>query len=420
MTARPTLLLEAFTEILTCAPGSPDLVGRLTDGCILVAGDRIVAVGDAASLEAAHDLAGVERISCRGRIAAPGFVDAHTHVVFGGSRVEEYVHKISGRMEIFRARGAPAGIAATVAMTRAASEDDLYDSAADRLHRMLAHGTTTVESKSGYGLNLEQELKMLRVNQRLAGTGAEPALPDIVSTFLGAHAFPPDADPRAYVDEIIEEMIPAVVELNLARFCDVYIDEGYFDLDQTRRILLAAREAGLLLKVHADQYSAMGGSELAVELGAVSVDHMNYTPEDTIRRLGAAGVAAVLMPMIDLAVRHPRPFDARAILASGMPVALATDICPGGWTESLQLVMQMACRLHGFTPAEAVFAATAGGARALALDDRGVLAPGKRADIQVWDLPRWEEVVYRFGHNAVDRVYRLGQPVIQPTGQPAT
>ena len=411
MTSRPTLLLRDFSEVLTCAPGSPDLVGRLRDASILIAGEQILAVGNNEDLSGTFDLDRIEQVDCRGLIAVPGFVDAHTHVVFGGSRVEEYVHKISGRMESFRARGVPTGIAATVAMTRAAAEDELFDSASDRLRRMLAHGTTTVESKSGYGLSLDQELKLLRVNRRLADAGETRALPDIVSTFLGAHAFPPDVDPRAYVDEIIEEMIPAVVDMNLARFCDVYIDEGYFNLDQARRILLAARTAGLLLKVHADQYSALGGSELAVDLGAVSVDHLNYTPDETIRRLAAAGVVGVLMPMIDLAVQHPKPLDARKILDSGMPVALATDICPGGWTESVQLVMQIACRVYGFTVEEAIAAATTGGARALALEDRGVLAPGMQADIQVWDLPRYEEVIYRFGHNAVLSVYRKGELV---------
>ncbi len=412
MTARPTLLLRDFSEILTCAQGSTDLVGLIRNGSILIAGDKILAVGEAGEFERDHDLEGVEQIDCKGKIAAPGFVDAHTHVVFAGSRVEEYVHKITGRMAEFRARGTPTGIAATVAMTRAASENELYESASDRLHRMLAQGTTTVESKSGYGLSLEEELKLLRVNRRLSEAGGDTPLPGIISTFLGAHAFPPDGDPQGYVDEIIEEMIPAVAEMNLARFCDVYIDDGYFNLDQARRILLAARDAGLLLKLHTEQYTAMGGSDLAADLEITSVDHLNYTPAESIRRLAEAGVAGVLMPAIDLAVAHPHPFDARAILASGMPVALATDLCPGGWTESLQLVMQLACRQHGFTPAEAVHAATAGGARALALDDRGALAPGLRADVQIWNLLRYEEVIYRFGYNAVERVYLEGRQVI--------
>lgn len=412
MTLHPSLLLRDLSEILTCAPGSPDLVGLVRGASILVAGDRILAVGDARSLEQAHDLSNAVTVDCRGLIAAPGFVDAHTHVVFGGSRVEEYVHRITGRLADLRSRGAPVGIAATVAMTRAASEDDLFASAADRLARMLAHGTTTVESKSGYGLSLEGELKMLRVNRRLAEAAGAAPLPEIVSTFLGAHAFPPDTERQDYVDEIIEEMIPAVAEMNLARFCDVYIDEGYFDVDEAGRILLAGREAGLLPKLHIDQYSALGGADLAVELGAVSVDHLNYTSPEAMHRLAAAGVAGVLMPAIDLAVAHPQPFDARAALDSGMRVALATDICPGGWTESMQLVLQLACRLHRFTPAEAVHAATVGGAQALALEDRGALVPGRRADIQLWKLPRWEEVVYRYGHNAVENVYLAGQQVV--------
>jgi imidazolonepropionase len=275
---------------------------------------------------------------------------------------------------------------------------------------MLAHGTTTVESKTGYGLSLEGELKMLQVNRRLAG---DATLPDIVSTFLGAHAFPPDVSEQAYVDEIIEEMLPAVAELNLARFCDVYIDEGFFNLDQTRRILLAAREFGLLLKIHADQYGSLGGSELAAELAVVSADHLNYTGPETIDRLAARGVVAVLMPMIDFAVAHPQPFPARRILDAGMQVALATDMCPGGWTESLQLVIQFACRAHAFSPAEAIYAATAGGAAALALDDRGRLSPGMRADIQAWDIPSVEDIVYRLGSNAVRAVYRGGELLVR-------
>lgn len=305
--------------------------------------------------------------------------------------------------------GIPVGITASMAMTRSASEEELFTGAADRLKRMMAHGTTTVESKTGYGLDLENELKMLRVNRSLAEAGE--GLPRVISTFLGAHAFPPDVDRQDYVDEIIEEMIPAAADLNLARFCDVYIDEGYFNLDQTRRILLAAREAGLLLKIHADQYSAMGGAELAAEMGVVSVDHLNYTGPETMRKLAEAGVVGVLMPLIDFAVRHPRPFDSTALRMSGMTLALATDICPGGWTESMQLVMQFACRVHGFSPEAALFASTVGGARALALHDRGALADGLLADIQIWNVPIFEDVIYRLGNNAVERVILNGQIV---------
>ena len=407
----PTLLLKNAVEVLTCLPAGDDLIGRVPGGSVAVAGERILAVGPYHDLAARYDLSQARVLDCSGKIVAPGFVDSHTHVVFGGSRVREYALKMTRTPAEVRALGIPTGILASMEMTRAASEEQLFESAADRLRRMLQHGTTTVESKSGYGLSLEHELKMLRVNQRLKEASARHPLPDVVSTFLGAHAFPPGVPPKRYVDEIIHDMIPAVVSQNLAGFCDVYIDEGYFDLDQTRRILLAARQAGLKLKIHADQYAALGGSELAAELGVVSADHLNYTAPETMRRLAAAGVTGVLMPLIDFAVQHPHPFDARAMLASGMTLALATDICPGGWTESMQLVMQFACRQHRLSPEEALYAATVGGAKALALNDRGALAPGLLADIQVWDLLTFEDVIYRLGHNAVAKVVRRGRVV---------
>jgi imidazolonepropionase len=251
---------------------------------------------------------------------------------------------------------------------------------------------------------------MLRVNRRLQREGNIP-LPDIISTFLGAHAFPPDKTPKAYVDEIIQEMIPVVIAENLAEFCDVYIDEGYFDLKQTRQILIAARDAGMKLKIHADQYSALGGSQLAAELGVVSADHLNYTAPETMRKLVEAGVVGVLMPLIDFAAQHSCPFNAPAMLDAGMTIALATDLCPGGWTESMQLVMQFACRQHKLSPEEALYAATVGGARALDLHDRGALAPGLLADIQVWDVPVFEEVIYRLGSNVVEGVMKRGKMV---------
>ena len=272
---------------------------------------------------------------------------------------------------------------------------------------MLAHGTTTVESKSGYGLTTADELKMLRVNGRLQAS--QPV--DIVSTFLGAHAFPPELERERYVDLVIHEMVPRVAAEGLAEFCDVYCDDGYFTLDQTRRILEAGRAAGLKLKAHVDQYAPLGGADLAAELGLVSADHLNYTERPSMRRLAAAGVTGVLMPVIDFAVRHPRPFDARAMLAEGMTLALATDLCPGGWVESMFLVLQFACRLHRLSPAEALLAATAGGARARALPDRGRLAPGCLADIQFWDVPEFEDVIYRLGHNPVRLVLKRGRIV---------
>ncbi|MCS6910810.1 MAG: amidohydrolase family protein, partial [Anaerolineales bacterium] len=221
----------------------------------------------------------------------------------------------------------------------------------------------------------------------------------------------PEIPRERYVDLVIHEMLPRVAEEKLAEFCDVYCDEGYYTPEQTRRILEAGRAHGLKLKAHVDQYSALGGSELCAELGVVSADHLNYTERPTMQRLAQAGVVGVLMPLIDFAVKHPRPFDARAMLAEGMTIALATDLCPGGWVESMFLVMQFACRQHGLSPEEALLAATRGGARACALTDRGTLAPGQLADIQLWDTPTFEDVIYRIGYNPVTTVLKRGQVV---------
>jgi imidazolonepropionase len=406
---QPTLLLKDPTETLTCVPTPGNLIGRLRGVSVAIQGAHILDVAPYPVLAERYDLSPTRIVDVRGKVLAPGFVDSHTHVVFGGSRVQEYAARMTRTPAEIRALGIPTGITATMAMTRAATEDELVASAAARVHRMLRAGTTTVESKSGYGLSLEHELKILRVNQRLAQS---PTLPDILSTFLGAHAFPPDKSHAAYVDEILHEMLPAVQAESLADFCDVYIDEGYFTLPQTRRILETARALGFQLKIHADQYGALGGSELAADLGVVSADHLNYTSPETMWKLADAGVVGVLMPLIDFAVQHPRPFDARAMLDAGMTLALATDICPGGWTESMQLVMQFACRQYHLSPEEALYAATVGGARALALHDRGALASGLRADIQIWDVPVFEEVIYRLGGNVVENVLLKGRFIL--------
>ena len=405
--SKPTLILTGAREILTCLPDENDPVGRIKNGAVVIQDDRILAVGANDQILAKYGESGVQRLDCRGKILAPGFVDSHTHVVFGGSRVKEYALKMTHSPSDIKAQGIPTGIVASMTMTRAESEAELLESARERLDRMLDHGTTTAESKSGYGLSTAEELKMLRVNRRLDDTLDL----DIISTYLGAHAFPPDLDHEAYVDQVVKEQIPAVAASGLADFCDAYIDEGFFDLPQTRRILEAAQKAGLPLKLHADQYSALGGGELAAELGAVSADHLNYTTPETIQQLAAQNVVGVLMPMIDFAVRHPRPFDARGMLDAGLEIALATDICPGGWTESQQLVMQFACREHGFSPEEALLATTVGGAHALGLEDRGQIRPGQLADIQIWALNEFEEVIYRLGSNAVERVIKSGQIV---------
>jgi len=404
---RADLLIANAAEVLTCIPSGNDLVGRIRGGAVAVAGERILAVGPDADVRAQVDATGAQVSDASGKIVAPGFVDSHTHLVFGGSRVREYAAKMTHTPQAVKALGIPTGILATVEMTRAESIDQLTASAVQRLRQMLAHGTTTAESKSGYGLTVADELKLLGVNRRLQAL--QPV--DVVSTFLGAHDFPREVAREQYIESIIHEMIPLVAEQKLAEFCDAFCDEGYYTAAEARRILEAGRAAGLRTKLRTDQDSAIGGSEMAMELGVVSADHLNYTERDTMRKLAGAGVVGVVTPVLDFAVKHPRPFDARAMMAEGMTLALSTDLCPACWVESMQLVMQFACRQYGLSPEEALYASTVGGARALGLNDRGTLAPGQLADIQIWDIPTFEDVIYRLGNNAVETVIKRGKSV---------
>lgn len=408
---KATLAVTGAAELLTCAEDASDLVGRVEGGVVAVADNRIIAAGDAKAVERVVDLSGARLVEANGGVVAPGFVDCHTHLVFGGSRVEEYAARVAGAETAeLETRGIATGILATVDATRAASFDALVAGAADRLAGMLRCGTTTVESKSGYGLTTEDEIRMLEVNRRLAET--QPV--DIVSTFLGAHEFPADRSREVYIDEIVTDMIPRVADEDLAEFCDVYCDYGYYTVEESRRILEAGAEAGLKPKIHTDAYSHIGGSQLAADLPAVSADHLNYTTEEEMQRLADANVVGVVMPGLDFAVAHAKPFAARAMLKHGMILALATDICPGCWLESMQFVIALACRLYGFSPAEAIRASTIGAACAVGRSDEiGSLEPGKLADIAIFDVPRYEDLAYRLGRNSVRTVIKRGQVVVE-------
>jgi imidazolonepropionase len=274
---------------------------------------------------------------------------------------------------------------------------------------MLYAGTTTFESKSGYGLTLESELALLRANRVLD----ELLAVDIVSTFMGAHAIPPDVPRERFVASVIEEMTPRVAEEGLAEFTDVFCESGYIWNDESEAILRAGIERGLKPKIHIDQYEYTGAAGFTADLRCVSADHLNFTTPDEMRQLGEVSVVAVAMPGLEFAVAHPRPVDCRAIIESGMTLALATDICPGCWMPSMQLVINLACRLHRLSPAEAIRAATLGAALAL---DRGntigSLEPGKLADVLVLDVNRHEDLAYRLGRNAVQKVIKRGKVVV--------
>lgn len=402
-----TALIVNAGQVLTCASDAPDLVGARADTAVAISGNAIAAVGTLSEIAAAHDLTGAERIDAGGGLVMPGFVDCHTHLVFHKSRVEEYAQKVRGRSAAeIRAMGIPVGITATARMMREAGKDQLVESANERLEHMLAFGTTTVESKSGYGLNTATEIKMLEVNHLL--NGRQPI--EVVSTFLGAHEFPDDKSRDAYIAEILDEMIPEVARRGLAEFNDVYCDDGYYTVAESRTILERGREHGLDVKIHTDAYSHIGGSTLAAELKAVSADHMNFTAPEEYAALREAGVVCVVMPALDFAVGHARPFDARAMMDAGMTLALATDMCPGCWLESMPFVVQLACRLYKFSPAEAIRAGTLHAARALKRGDRiGSLEVGKQADVLIVAAPDYRHLVYWLGVNLVEGVVKRGE-----------
>jgi len=394
------LLVTGAAEVLTCAADAVDLIG-LTSGGVAVDGGRVVAVGDVAGLT------GRLVLDAGGGVVMPGFVDAHTHVVFGGSRVDEYAASVAGRQPPV---GVPVGIVGTAEATRGCPLDVLVGQAGDRVAEMAGNGTTTVESKSGYGLDPAAELRVLDVSNAL---DAVPAV-EVVTTYLGAHAVPPEVVEDDYVAAVVDQTAE-VAERGLAEFCDVYCDDGYFTVAQARRILQAGLANGLRPKIHLDAYSHTGAADLAIEVGAVSVDHLNFTPTAEVEKLAAAGIVGVYMPCLDYAVRHRRPVDARTLADAGLELALATDLCPSCWTTSMQLVVAMACRSGGLSVAEALRAATYGAARSLGREDRiGSLEVGKQADLLVLDVSRHEDIAYRLGRNSVATVVKSGSVVKEP------
>lgn len=412
-THRPVadLLVTGAAEVLTCVATRGDPLGRIARGCVAIAADRIIAVGSAQDVSSSADISAARVIDAGGGVLAPGFVDCHTHMVFGGSRSIEFCARMTRTAAEVAAMGIPAGIPATVAMTRSTESGRLFTESIDRLNRMFRSGSTTIESKSGYGLSRDHELKQMETSRRLS----QSCSADIVSTFLGAHDFPSEMSPDQYVDNLVEEVIPRVAELKLAEFCDVYCDAGYYSQSQTRRILEAGLAHGLRPKIHADAYSATGIASLAIELGAVSMDHLNFTTASEMKRLAQAGVVGVGLPALDFAVAHPKPFDARAVLESGMTLALATNLNPANWTETMHFVMVLACRRHGLSPEEAMLAATLGAAKALCREhDIGSLQPGKLADIQIWAIPCFEEFVYRLDHNPIVGLIKRGRAIALP------
>ncbi|MEW5866784.1 MAG: imidazolonepropionase [Bacillota bacterium] len=387
-------------------------LGIIKHGSVAVLGDRIVAVGEADEVRAKVNLSpGALVIDATGKVILPGFVDPHTHLVFAGSREHEFIQRSEGRsyLDILASGG---GILSTVRATRAAPPFELVDLGLKRLDVMLCHGTTTVEIKSGYGLSLDDELKCLRVVRELSAR--HPM--DVVATFLGAHAVPPEyrGDPDGYTLHIIEDMIPRVAEQKLAEFCDVFCEEGVFSIDQSRRILEAGRAFGLVPRLHADEMVPMGGAELAAEVRAVSADHLLFTSSEGMRRMAEAGVTATLLPGTSFALMLGRYADARAFIESGCAIALATDFNPGTCpTPSMQFVMNLAAFGMKLHPAEVICACTVNAACALGrVHEVGSLEVGKLADIVIADVDTHLKLPYQLGTNVVEKVIKRGHLVV--------
>jgi imidazolonepropionase len=414
------LIIEGASELVTLAgPGRPRRGAEMQElrvlqqGAVAVRRGRIAWIGPTRDLLAeVRPLAFCRVIDAYGKTVMPGFVDPHTHLVFAGSREHEFALRIRGKsyMEI---AGGGGGIHATVAATRKASAEELKAAAHRTLDRMLALGTTTVEAKSGYGLDLGNELKMLEVIRDLGTEGPCTVVP----TFMGAHEIPPEfrQNPEAFVDLVVNRMIPIVGSRELARFCDVFCETGVFSVEQSERVLCAGRAVGMQARVHADELSDLGGAAMAARLGARTADHLLYAGDDGIRAMADAGVIAVLLPGTAYFLHLQRYARARDMIAAGVPVALATDFNPGScMTESVPMILSLACTQMRMLPAEAITAATVNAAWALGEGERaGSLEVGKSADILVVDAPTHGHLCYHFGVNLVETVVKNGRVVAE-------
>ena len=416
------LLIHNATQLVTCAStngpkrrGAMADVGLISGGAVAVTDGEIVTVGFTSDVRAEHSAR--EMVDASGKVVCPGFVDPHTHVVYAGDRVAEFEMRIQGAayMEIMNAGG---GIVSTTKATQAATVEELVAASCPRLDTMLALGTTTAEVKTGYGLDTQSELKMLRAIAALDAAHDT----DLVPTFLGAHAVPPEYGEGAdeYVEVVIHEMLPQVTEWyhqsgfvsrRVPLFCDVFCEAGVFDQGQSRRVLEAGLSHALPAKIHADEFQTLGGVSLAVELGAVSADHLDVTPWEEIEALAASATVGVVLPAVNFNFGGSHFADARAMIDAGAALALATDINPGSAPcPSMPLVMAIAGRYQRILPAEALNASTINAAYAIGLGDRvGSIEVGKQADLLIVNAPDYRHLAYQFGTNLVERVIKRGQ-----------
>jgi imidazolonepropionase len=406
-------VLHASQLVTLAGPNRPRVGSEMSDlaiirdGGMLIRDGKIDIVGSSAEIE--KNATDCEIVDVAGRVVLPGFVDAHTHPVFAGNRVDDFERRAKGETyEQIAAAGG--GIWSTVEKTRAASEADLLNQAMKHANWFLKGGTTTVEAKSGYGLTVEDELKILRVIRRLN----EETPIEFVPTFLGAHAVPREWRQSEYVDLVIDEMLPRVAAEKLAEFGDVFCERGYFDVEQSRKILAAGKKLGLKLRIHADQLTDSGGAQLAAELNATTADHLEKTEEQGIAAMRSAGVQPVLLPGSVYALGSKGYPRAREMIDAGLAVVIATDFNPGSSPcPSMPMMLSLACTQMKMSPAEAITAATINAACSLNRGDRiGSLEPGKLASFSIFDCEDYREIAYWFGFPQAHSLYVRGERVV--------
>ena len=400
------ILLKNCRELLTIEENAKDLIGLKNNISLLIENERIKKIGAFEELKKEIPSSDFQEIDCSDKVVMPGYVDCHTHLIFGESRVDEYVASFTMTKNEIKNKIVRTGIEASIFSTRNATDEELINSSLIKLNRMLKHGTTTVEIKSGYGIDMETEIRLLKLINILK----EKSPQTILSTYLGAHYFDTKMGKEKYIDFMINEVMPVIKKENLAQFCDVWCDEGYYNAEDCYKILKAGLENDMLPTLHTECYSAIGGAKVAAELKAANVGHLNYISSEDIKLLKEANVVGVLIPSTDFSVKHKKPFVPKPMLDEGMTIAIATNLNPGNWVEDMNISMILACRNHKMTENEAIRATTLGGAKALKIEkDYGSLEVSKFADIQIRNSDSYKNVVYKFGVNEIEHVIKNGK-----------
>ncbi len=396
------ILIYSAAQLVT--PLSDGSFSIIENGAVVSEKDKILFVGSTS--EAFSSYSNLEKIDATGKVLLPGFVDPHTHLVFGGDRCHEFLMRLRGAtyQEIAAAGG---GIKHTVRATQETPEEILVENSIRHLETMMQYGTTTVEVKSGYGLNWEAEQKILSVIRQISTQSVQ----DVVATFLGAHDFPPEKTRAEYIQEILTQMLPAVAEKRIATFCDVFCDQGYYSIEEAREISLKARSLGMKIKLHVDELADVNGAALAAELNAVSADHLILANDQGIAKMAEAGVIGVLLPGTSFALRVKQHAPARRMIEAGVRIALATDFNPGTcFSHSMQYVLQLASLLYGLSPEEALTAATLHAAAAIDMEHKvGSLERGKQMDCLIFDVPHYGYLFYNLGVNRLETVIKKGE-----------